>query len=104
MVGEGGGDTLCITAGMRFNSCTSYPSLPSDQVRVGITGTYLLQPENGDTISLLGAFHVVRTHLGGGGGGGVKPPIHFHCVLHAKRGGWVQIPCRICVRTKWKAP
>ena len=32
----------------------------------------------------LGAFHLVRTHLGGG----VKPPIHFHCVLHAKRG-WV---------------
>ena len=25
---------------------------------------------------------------GGGGGGGLKPPIHFHCVLHAKRG-WV---------------
>ena len=24
----------------------------------------------------------------GGGGGGVKPPIHFHYVLHAKRG-WV---------------
>ena len=23
----------------------------------------------------------------GGGGGGVKSPIHFHCVLHAKRGG-----------------
>ena len=22
------------------------------------------------------------------GGGGVNPPIHFHCVLHAKRG-WV---------------
>ena len=21
------------------------------------------------------------------GGGGVKPPIHFYCVLHAKRGG-----------------
>ena len=29
-------------------------------------------------------FHLVRTHLGGGG---VKPPIHFHCVLHAR--GWV---------------
>ena len=23
-----------------------------------------------------------------GGGGGVKPPIHFHCVLHAE-SGWV---------------
>ena len=33
-----------------------------------------------------GAFHLVRTHLGVVGG--VKPPIHFHCVLHAKRG-WV---------------
>ena len=22
-----------------------------------------------------------------GRGGGVKRPIHFHCVLHAKRGG-----------------
>ena len=26
----------------------------------------------------LGAFHLVRTHLGGVGG--VKSPIHFHCV------------------------
>ena len=34
----------------------------------------------------IGAFHLVRTHLGWVGG--VKPPIHFHCVLHAKRG-WV---------------
>ena len=33
----------------------------------------------------IGAFHLVRTHLGGGG---VKPPIHFHCVLHAEMG-WV---------------
>ena len=33
-----------------------------------------------------GAFHLVRTHLGWVGG--VKPPKHFHCVLHAKRG-WV---------------
>ena len=32
------------------------------------------------------AFHLVRTHLGWVGG--VKPPIHFHYVLHAKRG-WV---------------
>ena len=33
-----------------------------------------------------GAFHLVHTHLGGVGG--VKPPIHFHCILHAK-WGWV---------------
>ena len=26
--------------------------------------------------------------------GGSKPPIHFHCVLHAKRGGGVQIACK----------
>ena len=38
-----------------------------------------------------GAFHLERTHLGGVGG--VKPPIHFHCVLHAKRGGGVQKAC-----------
>ena len=30
-----------------------------------------------------GAFHLVHTHLRGGG---VKSPIHFHSVLHAKRG------------------
>ena len=28
-------------------------------------------------------------------GGGVKPPIHFYCVLHAKRGEGVQIACNI---------
>ena len=28
------------------------------------------------------------------GVGGLKPPLHFHCVLHAKRG-WVQITCKI---------
>ena len=28
------------------------------------------------------------TYALGGWGGGVKPPIHLHCVLHAKRG-WV---------------
>ena len=32
-------------------------------------------------------------HLGGGGG--VKSPIHFHCVLHAKKGEGVQIACKI---------
>ena len=35
---------------------------------------------------------------GGGGGGGVERPIHFHCILHAKRkggGGGVQITCKI---------
>ena len=37
-------------------------------------------------------------------GGGVKPPIHFHCVLHAKRG-WVGPDSMYnCVRTKWKVP
>ena len=35
----------------------------------------------------IATFHLVCMHLGGGG---VKSPIHFHCVLHAKRGGWVQ--------------
>ena len=47
-------------------------------------------------VGQLGALHLVRMHLGGGGSA-VKPPIHFHCVLHAKRG-WVQIACKIaCV-------
>ena len=41
--------------------------------------------DEGQKVALmLGAFHLVRTHLGGVGG--VKPPIHFLCVLHAKRG------------------
>ena len=46
-----------------------------------------MQAERGYEITrVLGAFHLVRirTHLRGGGG--VKSPIHFHCVLHAKRG------------------
>ena len=30
---------------------------------------------------------ITYAHRGRGGGGGVKPPIHFYCVLHAKRGG-----------------
>ena len=43
---------------------------------------------------------IVCTWIGarwGGGGGGFKPPIHFHCVLHAKRGrgGGVQKACKI---------
>ena len=42
---------------------------------------------------LIGAFHLVRTHLGGVGG--FKPTIHFHCVLLQKGGGWVQIACKI---------
>ena len=47
-----------------------------------------------------GAFHLVRMHLGGGEGGGergggFKSPIHFHCVLHAKRGEGIQIACII---------
>ena len=41
----------------------------------------------------IGAFHLVRTHLGGVGG--FKSPIHFHCVLHAKGGGGVQKACKI---------
>ena len=50
-----------------------------------------------------GAFHIVCTHLGGGEGE-VKPPIHSHCVFHAKRG-WVGPDSMYnCVRTKWKAP
>ena len=45
----------------------------------------------------MGAFHLVHMHRGGGGGEGFKPPIHFHCVLHAKRGrgGGVQKACKI---------
>ena len=39
------------------------------------------------------AFHLVHTHLGGGDG--VESPIHFYCVLHAKRGEGVQIACKI---------
>ena len=39
------------------------------------------------------------------GGGGFKSPIHFHCVLHAKRGGGgVQIACKIVHVIKWKTP
>ena len=53
--------------------------------------------ENSGTLNMLlcGAFHLVRTHLGEWGGGGVKSPIHFHCVLHAKRGEGPQIACKI---------
>ena len=40
----------------------------------------------------------------GGRGGGVKSPIHFHCVLHAKRGEGGPNIMYNCVRTKWKAP
>ena len=29
------------------------------------------------------------------GRGWVKPPIHFYCVLHAKRGEGVQVACKI---------
>ena len=60
-----------------------------------------------------GTFHLVRTHLGGVGG--FKPPIHFHCVLHAKKGGEVQKECKIAyvlngsplskiINTKWIYP
>ena len=27
--------------------------------------------------------------------GGLKSPVHFHCILHAKRGEVVQIACKI---------
>ena len=37
------------------------------------------------------------------GVGGVQPPIHFHCVLHAKRGLVGPDSMQNCVRTKWKA-
>ena len=36
---------------------------------------------------------IVRTYLGRVDG--VKPPIYFHCVSHAKRGEGVQIACKI---------
>ena len=54
---------------------------------------------------LNGAFHLVRTHQGWVGW--VKPPIHFHCVLHAKKkgGGGVQKTCKIAYilngRPRW---
>ena len=38
------------------------------------------------SVGYKGAFHLVRTHLGGRGGR-CTCPIYFHCVLHAKRGG-----------------
>ena len=38
------------------------------------------------TFSGPGVF-ISDVHWVGGGGGGVKPLIHFHCVLHAKGGG-----------------
>ena len=34
------------------------------------------------------------TYAPRGGGEGFKPPIHFHCVLHAKRGRGVQKACK----------
>ena len=36
----------------------------------------------------------VKSHLGEERGG-VKSTIHFHCVLHAKRGGGLQVACKI---------
>ena len=41
---------------------------------------------NHDAASIWGLPFSIRKHLGWVGG--VKPHIHFHCVLHAKRG-WV---------------
>ena len=37
-------------------------------------------------VFLVNGVSLVETQRGLGGGGGVKFPIHFHCVLHAKRG------------------
>ena len=39
-------------------------------------------------------FHSVHMDLGGGG---VKSLIHFHCVLHAEKGGGesIQIACKV---------
>ena len=45
-----------------------------------------------------GAFHLVCMHLGGLGG--VKPPIHFHCILHAKRRGGGPDSMSNCVHSK----
>ena len=53
-------------------------------------------------LDCLGAFYLVRTHLGWVGG--IKLPIHFHCVLHAKRGGWVQIACKIAYVLNGRPP
>ena len=50
---------------------------------------------------ILGVFHLVRTHLGVVGG--VMPPIHFHCVLHAKRG-WVGPTCKIAFVLNGRPP
>ena len=38
-------------------------------------------------MKLLHTHQVVGVCVGGGGGGGVKPSIHFQCVLHPTRGG-----------------
>ena len=42
-----------------------------------------------------GAFHLVRTHLGGGG---IKSPINLLWVLHEKNGEGVQIACEIAYK------
>ena len=36
--------------------------------------------------------------------GGLKTPIHFHCILHAKKGWVGSDSMSNCVCTKWKAP
>ena len=38
------------------------------------------------------------------GVGGFKPPIHFHCVLHAKRGRGVQKACKIAYVLNGRPP
>ena len=40
----------------------------------------------------------------GWGRGGVKSPIHFHCVLHAKRGEGVQKACKIAYVLSGRPP
>ena len=48
-------------------------------------------------ISYFGAFHLVRTHLGGGGsGGGGSSLLHISIAYYMQKGsGWVQITCKI---------
>ena len=38
------------------------------------------------------------------GGGGVKPFIHFHCVLHEKRGSGVKKTCKIAYVINGRPP
>ena len=53
----------------------------------------------------IGACHLVRMHLGGFGGwvGSILQYISIAYYMQ-KVGRWVQIACKICLHTKWKAP